>query len=135
VLLRAGADPNQKADEGVTALHLAVVRDRKDLVTLLLASGADPSATDSRGASPLAWAEAQGRSEIAALLRRSQPPGVSPRSQRGSPGILGAAPTTLPATNIAARRSTTQPAPKAHTLEPQKSVTLRLVESRPVAFS
>ncbi len=56
-LLEAGAPPNGAAFDGEsTALHVAVHRERHDLVRRLLAAGADPEATDANGRTPADWA-------------------------------------------------------------------------------
>lgn len=55
-LLEHGAVVNNGAFDGQsTALHVAVHRDRHDLVRRLLAAGADPAATDAHGRTPADW--------------------------------------------------------------------------------
>jgi RNA polymerase sigma-70 factor, ECF subfamily len=55
-LLDHGASVDGGAFEGeVTALHVAVYRQRHDLVRRLLAAGADPAATDAHGRIPADW--------------------------------------------------------------------------------
>lgn len=51
IALRKGADPNTVDNDGNTALHLALRRNKADLNTIkqLLASGADPNAVDNEG--------------------------------------------------------------------------------------
>lgn len=49
MLLNAGADVNQRADDGGTALHGAAGRGRNELVNLLVSNKADPTIKDSRG--------------------------------------------------------------------------------------
>jgi hypothetical protein len=56
---------------GRTALMLAVINGRTDLVNTLLVRGADPNLTDSYGETPLHAATAGNYTEIAAALRRA----------------------------------------------------------------
>jgi ankyrin repeat protein len=53
LLLDAGADINQRANDGGTALHGAAGRGRNDLVNLLVSRKADPSIKDGRGRTPV----------------------------------------------------------------------------------
>ena len=56
-LLDRGASLDQSAFDGEsTALHVAVHRNRHDLVTRLLAAGADPAKTDAHGRTAADWA-------------------------------------------------------------------------------
>jgi ankyrin repeat protein len=48
-LLRRGADVNQSEDDGTTALHVAVLREREDIIETLLKAGANPNAVNDRG--------------------------------------------------------------------------------------
>jgi ankyrin repeat protein len=52
MLLDAGADINQRANDGGTALHGAAGRGRNQLINLLVAHKADPSIKDARGRTP-----------------------------------------------------------------------------------
>ncbi len=55
-LLEAGASPHGGAFDGEsTALHVAVHRERHDLVRRLIAAGADPAATDVHGRTAADW--------------------------------------------------------------------------------
>ena len=56
VLLAAGADTRAKNGVGRTALHLAVMLGRYDMVPALLAGGADKKALDNNGRTPYAYA-------------------------------------------------------------------------------
>lgn len=60
-LLANGASANVGAFDGdSTVLHVAVHRDRHDLVPKLLAAGADPGATDAHGRTAADWAAIRG---------------------------------------------------------------------------
>ena len=52
LLLDAGADVNQRASDGGTALHGAASRGRNQLVNLLVSRKADPAIKDGRGRTP-----------------------------------------------------------------------------------
>jgi serine/threonine-protein phosphatase 6 regulatory ankyrin repeat subunit A/serine/threonine-protein phosphatase 6 regulatory ankyrin repeat subunit B len=56
-MLTCGFDPNEKDNEGVTALHRAAMAGRTEAVRLLLAHGASVNALDGMfSATPLVWA-------------------------------------------------------------------------------
>ncbi len=75
-LLRLGADPNRRGTfggpdhgVGVTALHLAVQRERVEVIELLLTAGADRGVRDELYEStPAGWAEHFGRRAASELL-------------------------------------------------------------------
>ncbi|MEO6392587.1 MAG: ankyrin repeat domain-containing protein, partial [Pyrinomonadaceae bacterium] len=48
-LLRRGVDVDQAEDDGTTALHVAVLRNREDIIRQLLKAGANPNALNERG--------------------------------------------------------------------------------------
>ncbi len=48
-LLQGGADVNQAEDDGTTALHLAVLAEREDIIETLVKGGANPNAVNERG--------------------------------------------------------------------------------------
>ena len=67
--LAAGADVNAKDDKfGLTPLHFAAGRDRKEIVELLIAKGVNVNEKDNRGGTPLHSTASGGRKEIAKLL-------------------------------------------------------------------
>lgn len=73
-LLRLGANPNARDQEGETPLHAACKYKRLDLAEALLAAGADPNARAYDGSTPLVFALAYGSEEsigalTSALLR------------------------------------------------------------------
>merc|ERR1719228_912206 len=59
ILLRHGADPNQKDQLGNTALHLAACTNHVPVVTLLLRAGTDITTLDNNGRTPLHLAQAK----------------------------------------------------------------------------
>jgi ankyrin repeat protein len=67
-LLRNGAKPNEREEDGATPLVWAAMRGNVDMAALLLRSGADPNLTNELGVSPLAIAITNGSGEMAALL-------------------------------------------------------------------
>lgn len=68
-LLDAGADPNGRNAARQTALMMAALFDRRDVVDLLLERGADRTLADATGATASDVAEAQGNAELATALR------------------------------------------------------------------
>ncbi|MCP4217054.1 MAG: hypothetical protein GY765_20570, partial [bacterium] len=65
ILLKAGGNPNQKNAYGTTVLHLAVKRERKPIIELLLKHDADPCIRDESGNSCFEYTE---NPDILALL-------------------------------------------------------------------
>ena len=63
MLLDAGVDVNTKANDGNSALHVAVLRGHSKLAMTLLDHGADPNA-DGPGFTPLHWAVGTWETEI-----------------------------------------------------------------------
>lgn len=59
LLLRNGADPNQKDQLGNTAMHLAACTNHVPVVTLLLRAGTDLTTIDNHGRTPLQLAQAK----------------------------------------------------------------------------
>jgi ankyrin repeat protein len=68
LLLESGANPNLRAENGLTALHAAAVSGDVELTKLLLAHGADIHARANDGKTPLDFARQGKKEEIAALL-------------------------------------------------------------------
>lgn len=70
-LLKAGANPNDKAKNGWTPLHWAATFNKGEIgaaiAKMLLAHGADPTITAS-GMTPLEWARRNGNPEVAGVL-------------------------------------------------------------------
>mmetsp|Transcript_137727 Transcript_137727/g.343746 ORF Transcript_137727/g.343746 Transcript_137727/m.343746 type:complete len:633 (+) Transcript_137727:77-1975(+) len=56
LLLKRGANANQKDEKGVGALHMAVFDGKKECTILLLDATADPNITDKHGQTPLFFA-------------------------------------------------------------------------------
>lgn len=59
LLLQLGADPNRPGDEGMTALHTAMLRKNTELMRILLEGGAEPNSMpgSSPGETLYDWAE------------------------------------------------------------------------------
>jgi len=69
-LLKEGADPNVRDEEGRTPLHHAVKDNRLDIVKLLVESGADVNAPDNYGLTPLHYAVHCGYEKLVDFLLR-----------------------------------------------------------------
>ena len=65
VLLSSGADPESRADDGSTPLHIAAQYGRLEIAKSLMAHGADSGLLNASGKSPADMAEG----ELAGLLR------------------------------------------------------------------
>jgi ankyrin repeat protein len=74
LLLEAGADPNFRAELGVTPLHLAASRGADALVHQLLEHGAEKAARMDDGTTPAGIAAARGHAATAALLELGSAP-------------------------------------------------------------
>jgi len=77
-LLANGADVNETTGGGQTALILAVIFGRTNLIKLLMKAGADPQLRDNLGLNALEWAQRRGLTEVVAILtngpQESTPP-------------------------------------------------------------
>ena len=72
-MLRAGADPNDQDDDGLTPLHVAVILDRPEIVEVLLEGGADQRIQDFvLGWTPLHYAAAEKSTASAKILLNDQ---------------------------------------------------------------
>jgi ankyrin repeat protein len=89
-LLKGGADPNEAAPDGSTAVHWAVHRDHLDMVNALLAAGAKPDRVTHYKIAPLTLAAQNGN---AALVERLLAAGVNADtvSQEGQTALMTAA--------------------------------------------
>jgi hypothetical protein len=67
-LLANGADVNETTGVGQTALILAVIFGRTNLVKLLMKAGADPQLRDNLGLNAIEWAQRRGLTEVVAIL-------------------------------------------------------------------
>ncbi|HJP93971.1 MAG TPA: ankyrin repeat domain-containing protein [Pyrinomonadaceae bacterium] len=70
-LLADGADINESTNGGQTALILAVIFGRTNLVRILVNAGADPQLRDNLGLNAIEWAKRRGLNEALAILTNS----------------------------------------------------------------
>jgi TonB family protein len=85
--LAHGADVNYTNQAGQTALMLAALMGRAQILPILLEAGADPLIRDSHGLTALEWAQRRGFQEIIDLLGRGlhpSDPAAEPASQEDS---------------------------------------------------
>jgi ankyrin repeat protein len=89
-LLKRGADPNQAAPDGSTAVHWAVHRDNLDMLNALLEAGARPDRVTRYNVAPLTLAAQNGN---AALVERLLAAGANPDtvSEEGQTVLMTAA--------------------------------------------
>jgi uncharacterized protein len=94
-LVAGGADVNQRAGDGTTALHWSVLNGDAALVDLLLAAGADVSAANRHGVTPLALAATNGSGP---LVERLLGAGADPNAANadGETALMRAARTGRP---------------------------------------
>ena len=78
-LLANGADLNETTGGGQTALILAVIFGRTNLVKLLINAGADPQQRDNLGLNALEWAQRRGLTEAVAILTNGPQESTPPR--------------------------------------------------------
>jgi hypothetical protein len=78
-LLANGADVNETTGGGQTALILAVIFGRTNLLKLLIKAGADPDQRDNLGLNALEWAQRRGLTEAVAILTNGPQESTPPR--------------------------------------------------------
>lgn len=78
-LLANGADVNETTGGGQTALILAIIFGRTNLVKLLIKAGADPQVRDNLGLNALEWAQRRGLTEAVAILTNGLQESTPPR--------------------------------------------------------
>lgn len=78
-LLANGADVNETTGGGQTALILAVIFGRTNLVKLLMKAGADPHQRDNLGLNALEWAQRRGLTEAVTILTNGPQESTPPR--------------------------------------------------------
>jgi len=81
-LLKKGANPNVRDEDGYTPLHNAALWGHVDVVRLLLEHGADPSIRNRGGKTPLDVARWSGHREVASLMERWLGRGKRPPQRR-----------------------------------------------------
>jgi serine/threonine protein kinase len=89
-MLAAGADPNERTQNGRTAIMSASSAGYADVVRALIEAGADVNAKDNDGDTPLHDTALQGRAEIAKLL-------IGAGAEVNAPNNLGETPLMLAA--------------------------------------
>ena len=77
-LLANGADVNETTGGGQTALILAVIFGRTNLVKLLMKAGADPQMRDNLGLNAIEWAQRRGLTEVLAILKNGPQQNTAP---------------------------------------------------------
>ncbi|KAH9543310.1 hypothetical protein CY35_13G058000 [Sphagnum magellanicum] len=82
-----GADINEGDEEGVTALHIAVVDGHSDIAKFLLSKGANPQKVDKWGLSPIDLARKNEDQELLSLLEGTSMATVASPLQDGLPYI------------------------------------------------
>ena len=107
-LLKGGANVHEKDNDGMTALHWAVVAHHPEAVKALLAAGADVNAVDHFGYTPLHYAATIDFGDSAtatALLQAGADPNIKDKKGSDSPGGTPTnIPTSAPPWNTPARR-------------------------------
>ena len=101
-LLERGADPDAASRNGLTPLHVAAIRDSRELVALLLRFGADPGKRDLRDRTAADWARAKGHESVAAELGAARPSDAASRRPSGPVAVAVASGEPLCATGIKA---------------------------------
>jgi uncharacterized protein len=69
MLLASGANPNLRAEGGLTVVHVVAISGQLDLAAILLEHGADLNAKDDAGKTPLVHAVSGSKDAVAAWLR------------------------------------------------------------------
>lgn len=68
LLLRAGANPDQKNDDGNSSLHVAALMNRMEVAVALLDAQADLTLLNKKKMTPLGLAAAEGQMEVVSML-------------------------------------------------------------------
>ena len=71
-LFDGGAKPNSTNIWGLTPLHRAVNKDKREVVKLLVDMGADPNIADQNGRNPLTLAREKGYLDIVNILTHQE---------------------------------------------------------------
>jgi Ankyrin repeats (3 copies) len=78
-LLANGADVNETTNGGQTALILAIIFGRTNLVRMLINAGADPQLRDNLGLNAIEWARRRGLNEALSILTNKPDPATRPK--------------------------------------------------------
>jgi len=89
--LAAGTDVNMKDNRGMTPLHWAVERGRKEIAELLIAEGADVNAKRTNGSTPLFYATSGGGQKEIAELPIAEGANVNAKDKLGDTSLQVAA--------------------------------------------
>ena len=79
MLLAAGAHPNARRDDDITALIVAIDYGHAEIAKMLLVAGAHPNAAQDDGMTSLMFASIRGHAEIAKMLLAA---GAFPNSKK-----------------------------------------------------
>ena len=78
-LLATGADVNETTNGGQTALILAIIFGRTNLVRILVNAGADPQLRDNLGLNAIEWAQRRGLTEALGILTNTRESATRPK--------------------------------------------------------
>ena len=78
-LLASGADVNESTNGGQTALILAVIFGRTNVVRMLINAGADPQLRDNLGLNAIEWAQRRGLTDAHAILTNKPESATRPK--------------------------------------------------------
>ncbi|XP_059483416.1 ankyrin repeat and LEM domain-containing protein 1-like isoform X2 [Neocloeon triangulifer] len=71
IILKFGGDPNCRAADGTTPVHVAAAWGKCDVLEVLICNGGDATLTDNDGLTALDYAQKEGNKEVIEILRKS----------------------------------------------------------------